>query len=108
MTWRGAARLACAAAALLPLAWANAAARDGTAVDLGALSPADLMARYQARCAGITAEGLDAADASAAFAHGMRCDALREAIQDVDPGKRHVGGADLARPDFYTPGVRAR
>ncbi|MBB4286524.1 putative membrane protein YqiK [Roseospira goensis] len=64
------------------------------------------MARYQAECAGTAGQGAAAAGASQARAHGERCDALAAAIQALDPGDRRAGSADLARPDFYTPGAR--
>ena len=81
------------------------------ASDLDALAPSELMARYQAECVGTTAESMLAetggADPAAAFAHGTRCDALAEAIQALTLDDHRAGSADLARPDFYTPGSRA-
>lgn len=98
--------------AVLGLALGAAAAvaqeAGGGVTDPDDLSPAELMARYQDRCVGATADSLDGADAAAAFAHGARCDALAEAIQRVDLDDRRAGSADLARPDFYTPGSRAQ
>jgi len=94
----------------LSLGGASAVAQDAGGEIAGPddLSPAQLMARYQDRCVGATADSLDGADAAAAFAHGARCDALAEAIQKVDLDDRRAGSADLARPDFYTPGAQAR
>lgn len=81
------------------------------ASDLGALTPSELMARYQAECVGTTAESMLAesggADPAAAFAHGARCDDLAKAIQALTLDDHRAGSAALARPDFYTPGARA-
>jgi len=72
------------------------------AVDV--LAPADLMARYQAECLDRTVRDAARTDAGRARAHGTRCDALAEAIQSLDQETKREGSADLARPDFYTPG----
>lgn len=68
------------------------------------LAPADLMARYQAECLDRTVRDAARTDAGRARAHGTRCDALAEAIQSLDQETKREGSADLARPDFYTPG----
>lgn len=68
------------------------------------LSPADMMARYQAECHGAAGRAVARAGAEVARAHGVRCDTLAEAIQALDATARREGSADLARPDFYTPG----
>ena len=77
---------------------------DRTA-DVDTLSPSELMARYQAECLDRSARNA-ARDAGATQArdHGARCDALAEAIQSLDAEAIRDGSADLARPDFYTPG----
>jgi hypothetical protein len=73
--------------------------------DVGALSPAGLMARYQTECLDRSArDAARGAGATQARDHGTRCDALAEAIQSLDAEAIRDGSADLARPDFYTPG----
>ncbi|MQX35540.1 hypothetical protein [Roseospira navarrensis] len=87
--------------AALALASAPAGAADGEALE--GLSPAALMAHYQADCAGGAGAGTADGGAAQARALGARCDALARAIQGVDLQDRRAGSADLARPDFYTP-----
>ncbi|KAA5606972.1 hypothetical protein F1188_03410 [Roseospira marina] len=82
----------------------TAGAQDAAAI--ADLDPAELMARYQAECAGGAAPVVPEAGAARARVQGQRCDALARAIQTLSLDDRRAGSADLARPDFYTPGAR--
>lgn len=62
------------------------------------------MALYQETCLGEAARDAVQGGAGVARTHGARCDALARAIQGLDDDARRAGSADLARPDFYTPG----
>jgi len=79
-------------------------AQDAAAPE--SLTPSEMMARYQADCAGGIGAGTVESGATEARALGERCDALARAIQGLDFDARRAGSADLARPDFYTPGAR--
>jgi hypothetical protein len=84
----------------------TALAQDMDPARIDTLSPSELMALYQARCAGGAGAGTLDEGAAAARALGQRCDALAAAIQDLSLDDRRGGSDDLARPDFYTPGAR--
>ncbi|SDD69349.1 hypothetical protein [Rhodospira trueperi] len=94
--------LVCGALVVMP---GPALADPDATAEIGTLSPSALMARYQVECLDRSARNA-ARDAGAAQArdHGTRCDALAEAIQSLDAETIRDGSADLARPDFYTPG----
>lgn len=68
------------------------------------LSPVEMMEEYRSLCGGEAGRAASGTSAEAARTHGQRCDALARAIQGVGLDDRRAGSADLARPDFYTPG----
>jgi len=86
-----------------PAAWAQAAAPQARP-SVDSLSPVEMMEEYRARCGGTAGQAASRTGTEAALVHGQRCDALARRIQGIGLDDRREGSADLARPDFYTPG----
>jgi|GEM_PF-2174456 len=77
---------------------------DGLPLPIADLAPVEMMEEYRAVCGGGAGQAASGSGAAAVWSHGQRCDALAEAIQALDMEDIREGHADLARPDFYTPG----
>ena len=100
--------VAAALAAVLALGMGPARAQQGPEapepVPVDELSPVEMMEEYRSLCGGEAGRAASGTGAEAARTRGQRCDALARAIQGVGLDDRRAGSADLARPDFYTPG----
>ncbi len=94
---------ACLALTMTPGARAQTPEPRGLA-PLDSLSPVEMMEEYRSQCGGEAGRAVSGTGAEAARTHGQRCDALARAIQGIGLDDRREGSADLARPDFYTPG----